>query len=256
MGQDHRRLADVRGGRVEGGVDLAVVVAAARQAADLVVGEVLDHLEQPRVRAEEVLPGVGAALDRVGLELAVRGGVHGVDEQAVDVLGDQVVPLPAPHHLDDVPAGAAERALQLLHDLAVAADRAVQALQVAVHDEDQVVELLARRDADRAERLGLVHLAVAEEAPHPAVAGVLDPTVLQVAVEAGLVDRAERAQAHRHGRELPEVRHQPRVRVARQAGPARLLPEAVELVLAEPALEEGAGVDAGRGVALEEDLVP
>jgi hypothetical protein len=29
----------------------------------------------------------------------------------------------------------------------------------------------------------------------------------------------------------------------------------VELLLGEPALEERAGVDAGRGVALEEDLV-
>ena len=35
----------------------------------------------------------------------------------------------------------------------------------------------------------------------------------------------------------------------------RLLPEVVEVVLGEPALEEGAGVDARRGVALEEDLV-
>jgi hypothetical protein len=35
-----------------------------------------------------------------------------------------------------------------------------------------------------------------------------------------------------------------------------LLAEAVELVLGQPALEqEGAGVDAGGGVALEEDLV-
>ena len=35
----------------------------------------------------------------------------------------------------------------------------------------------------------------------------------------------------------------------------RLAPEVVELVLAEPPLEERAGVDAGRRVALEEDLV-
>ncbi|MPN02087.1 hypothetical protein SDC9_149300 [bioreactor metagenome] len=36
---------------------------------------------------------------------------------------------------------------------------------------------------------------------------------------------------------------------------ALLLPEAVEFVLGQPALQEGAGVDAGRGVTLEEDLV-
>ena len=51
----------------------------------------------------------------------------------------------APDHLDHVPAGAAEIGFQLLDDLAVAAHRAVEALQVAVDDEDQVVEPLARR---------------------------------------------------------------------------------------------------------------
>jgi hypothetical protein len=87
-------------------------------------------------------------------------------EHAVDVAGEQVVPLAAPDDLDDVPAGAPEVRLELLHDLAVAAHRAVEPLQVAVDDEDEVVELLAGGDADGAERLRLVHLAVAEEAPH------------------------------------------------------------------------------------------
>ena len=49
--------------------------------------------------------------------------------------------------LIDVPARAAERRFELLDDLAVAADRTVEALQVAVDDEDQVVELFARGQA-------------------------------------------------------------------------------------------------------------
>jgi hypothetical protein len=56
-------------------------------------------------------------------------------------------------------------AFEFLDDLAVAAHRAVEPLEVAVDDEDQVVELLARRQADGAERLRLVGLAVAEERP-------------------------------------------------------------------------------------------
>ncbi len=255
VGEDDRRLADGLGRALERRVDLAVVVAAARQVAQLVVGQVLDHAQQARVRAEEVLAGVGPGLDRVGLELAVRRRVHRVDEHAVDVAGEQLVPLAAPDDLDDVPAGAAEARLQLLDDLAVAADRPVEALQVAVHDEGEVVELLTGRDADRAERLGLVHLAVAEEAPDARLRRVLDAAVLEVLVEAGLVDRADRAEAHRDGRELPEVGHEPRVRVARQALRARLLAEAVEPLLAHAALEERAGVDAGGGVALEVHLV-
>ncbi len=89
------------------------------------------------------------------------------------------------------------------------------------------------------------------------VGGVLDATVVQVVVEPGLVDGVHRAQAHRHRRELPEVGQQPRVRVGRDAaaGVAVLLPEAVQLVSGQPPSEERPGVDAGGGVALDEDLV-
>ena len=75
------------------------------------------------------------------------------------------IPIAAPDHFDDVPSGAAEDRFQFLDDLAVAAHRAVEALQVAVDDENQVVESLARGQRDGAERFGLVHFAVAEEGP-------------------------------------------------------------------------------------------
>ena len=46
------------------------------------------------------------------------------------------------------------------------------------------------------------------------------------------------------------------MRVGRQAaGPERLAPEVVELLLRQAPLQEGARIDAGRGVALEVDLV-
>ena len=147
------------------GVDLAVVVAAAAELGQVVVGQVLDELAQPRVGPEEVLADVAAAGDAELLELAVERLVHLLDEDAVDVAGQELVPLARPDDLDDVPAGAAEDRLELLDDLAVAADRTVEPLQVAVDDEGQVVEALAGRDVERAERLGLVGLAVAEERP-------------------------------------------------------------------------------------------
>ena len=118
-------------------------MAAAAEPGEVVVREVLDELAQARIRPEEVLADVGAAGDRELLELAVEGVVHLLDEEAVDVAGEELVPLAGPDHLDDVPAGAAERRLQLLDDLAVAPDRAVEALEVAIDDERQVVEALA-----------------------------------------------------------------------------------------------------------------
>ena len=171
------------------------------------------------------------------------------------VAREQRVPAVAPDHLDHVPARAAERALELLDDLAVAAHRAVEALQVAVHHEDQVVELLARGEADRAERLGLVHLAVAHERPDLALVRVDQAAVLEVLHEPRLVDRHDRAEPHRDGRELPEVGHQPRVRIRGEPALADLLAEAVHLLLADPALEERARVDARRAVALDVEQV-
>ncbi len=257
LDEDRRGRAGVLDRGLVRGIHLAVVVPAAAQLGQVVVGQVLDELAQARIRPEEVLADVRPAGDRVLLELAVERVVHLLDEDAVDVTGQQLVPLPGPDDLDDVPAGAAERGFELLDDLAVAAHRAVEALQVAVHDEGQVVEALARSDVERAERLGLIGLAVADERPDARSARVEDAAVLEVAVEPGLVDRADRAEAHGDRRVLPEVRHEPRVRVRAQPGLAgdRLAPEVVELVLAEPPLEERAGVDPGRRVALVEDLV-
>jgi len=40
-------------------------------------------------------------------------------------------------------------------------------LQVAVDDEDEIVEMLAAPHAQGTDGLGLVHLAVADEAPDP-----------------------------------------------------------------------------------------
>ncbi len=62
--EDGGRRADLLGGGLVGGVELAVVVPAAWQRLQLGVGKVLDELAKARVRAEEVLADVGARLGR------------------------------------------------------------------------------------------------------------------------------------------------------------------------------------------------
>ena len=169
--ENHGRRALVLDGRLVGVVDLDRIVAAERSFFELIVREVLDHVEQPRIDAPEVLAHVRAVFDGVALILAVDDLAHALHEQAVAIAARAACPTRGPRcTLIDVPAGAAERGFELLDDLAVAADRAVEPLQVAVDDEDQVVELFARRQRDRAERFGLVGLAVAEERPHLRVA--------------------------------------------------------------------------------------
>ena len=260
LGQDGGGLARVLGGGLVGGVELAVVVAAPGQAAQVLVGQVLDELAQAGVRPEKVLADVSAVLGGQLLELAVDGRVHLVEQDAVHVPGQQFVPAGAPDDLDDVPARPAEDSFELLDDLAVAAHRAVEALEVGVDHEDEVVELFPPGQGQGAQGLGLVALAVAHEAPHPRAAGVDDAPVVQVLVEMGLVDSIEGADAHGHGGELPEVGHQAGVGVGGQAPAAGLLSGqlhavVVELLLAQAALDEGSGIDPGRGMALEEDLV-
>src|ERR687891_39414 len=79
--------------------------------------------------------------------------------------------------------------------------------------------------------------------------------MMQIAIETRLIDRIQRRQAHRHRRELPELRHEPRMRIRRQPFSECLLAEVLELFLREAPLEVGARVDPWGSVTLEEDLI-
>jgi hypothetical protein len=171
------------------GVYLGQVVAAAVQALDLGIAPVGHQGGQLGRALEEVLAVVATVAGRQGLVLAVDHGREGARQGAGGIARKQRVPVAAPQHLDHVPAGTGEQRLELLHDLAVAAHRAVQALQVAVDDEHQVVHTLARGQGEGGDGLGFVHLAVTEKAPDLAHAGMQQAAVFQVLHEARLVDR-------------------------------------------------------------------
>ena len=211
MHQNQRRRAAFLRGLVRG-IDLERVVAATLQRPDFLVGHVGNQRLQFE-RVEEMLADVSAVLGFVRLIVAVVHFHHALAQHAIDVAGEQFVPLAVPHDFDDVPTGAAEFAFQLLHNLAAAAYRAVKALQVTVHYEDQIVQMLARSEGDLPAGFRLVHLAVAEERPDLAP-GVLDEAAaFHITHEARLIERHHRAKPHGNRRELPEMRHQPRVRI-------------------------------------------
>ncbi|BCW48803.1 hypothetical protein StoSoilB13_11450 [Arthrobacter sp. StoSoilB13] len=258
FGQDHGGFALELDRCLVRGVDLAVIVPAAFEAPDLVIGQVSDQVLGLRGLAEEVVPDEPAGLGLVGLVVTIGGFVHDFHQRPVLVRFQQGVPFPAPDDLDHVPARTAEERLQLLHDLPVAADGPVQALEVAVDHEVQVVQVLVRRELEQAAGFGLVHFPVAQERPDLLVGSVLDAAVVQVPVGLGLVDRVHRPDTHRHGREFPEVRHQARVRVRGQgmALTGLLLAEPVQVLLREAAFHERPGVHARGRVSLEEHLVP
>ena len=252
LDQNHRRLALAIDRRFVRRVNLDRVVSAAAEVGDLFVAEVLDHrLEFGGV--EEVLADPLPAFDDVLLVFAVDHFHHPALQGARVVGFDQIVPAAAPDHFDDVPAGAAEEAFELLNDLAVAADRPVEALQIAIDDPGQVVELLPGREGDAAEAFGFVALAIAKVGPNADIVGLRQPAVAQIAVVPGVVDAHDRTEAHADGRILPERGHEPRVRVTAEAA-ARLefLAEVRELRFVQPAFEKRACVRPGAGVPLEE----
>ncbi len=253
------RLAAVRGRRGIRRVDLHEVVAAALQAIDLLIGHALGEALEFVVLAEEVVAVEAAVFRGEGLHLAVDRVRERARECAGCVARKEAIPIAAPDQLDDVPAGAGEQLFELVDDAAVAAHRAVEALQVAVDDPDEVVERFARGQGQCTHRFGLVHLAVAEHAPDLSIAAIEQAAVGEVAHETRVVDRADRPDAHRAGRELPEVGHQGRMRVAAEAAGAfrraEFLSVVRQVVFAQPAFEVGACVHAWRAVRLEEDQI-
>ena len=161
LGQNHGGLAGVLDRRRVGRVNLVRIVSAPVKAPDIGIGHRRDHILQFRIFAEEGLTRVRAALGLEILVFAIDALFHALAQDALAVHRQQRIPVRAPDHFQHVPAGAAEGSFQFLDDLAVAAHRTIEALQVAVDDEDQVVEFFPRGQRDRAQGLRLVGLAIA-----------------------------------------------------------------------------------------------
>ena len=255
VGQDNGRFAFGVLRFFQCSEDFLRIVTTTVQRPDFVVGHVFDQRRGFRVTAEEVLAHVSAVFGFEGLVVAVQGLVHQLNQFTAGVFAQQLVPTAAPDHFQHLPACAGEDAFQFVDDLAVTGDRAVQALQVTVDDEHQVVQLLAGGDGDGAFGFRLIHLAVAQEGVNGLLRGVFQAAVFQVFQELRLIDGADWAQAHGYGRELPEFRHQLRMRIRGQAVAVHFLTEVVHLFFGQAAFKEGARVNARRDVALEVDQV-
>src|SRR5690606_12171616 len=194
---------------------------------------------------------VGTVFGFEGLVVTVNGFVHQLDQLTAGVFTQQLIPTTAPHDFDHVPASTSEDAFQFVDDLTVTGYRTIQTLQVTVDDEAQVVQLLTSSDGDRTFRFWLIHLTVAQEGVNGLLRGIFQTTVFQVLQEFRLIDCTNWAQTHGYGRELPEFRHQFRVRVRRQTFTVNFLTEVIHLLFSQPTFQECTCIDARRDVALE-----
>src|SRR2546423_12033906 len=117
-------------------------MSAKPHARQLLIRQVLNHLEKSWITAKQVLAEVSAAFHEIFLILAVADFAQAPDQQAIAIVLDQRVPVGAPDYLDDVPARSPENGFQFLHDLSIAAHRSIEPLQIAIDHKNQVVELL------------------------------------------------------------------------------------------------------------------
>ncbi len=255
-GKDDGGAAFVFKGGFVGGVNFARIVAAKTQAAKRFIGKRVDEFQKTRIAAKEKLADVRAAGNNEFLVFAVDHFAHALDEKAFGVALDDGIPFRAPEDFDDVPASAAEGGFEFLNNLAIAAHGAIEALKIAVDDEDEVVEFFPGGEGDGAKGFGLIGLAVAKEGPDFGVGNGLEAAIFEIAIEARLIDGHERAESHGDGGEFPEVGHEPGVRVGREAATGLEFTAKIhELFDTEAAFEKGASVNAGSGVALEIDGV-
>src|SRR5579884_256607 len=160
-----------------------------------------------------MLAGVSAAFGFARLILAIDALFHAPEQESRGVAGEKRIPIASPDNLDYVPSCSAEDAFELVDDLAVPAHRAVEPLQVAVHNEDQVIELLACGNRQRTESFDFIGFAIAYERPNLARRFLDQIAMFEISHEARLIDRIDRADAHRDCGELPKIRHQPRMRI-------------------------------------------
>ena len=129
--------------RVIRGVYLYRIVAAATQPVDVFVRQMRYQRLQVRILVEKLFAVEAAVGGGVFLEFAVDGFVQAFENHVFGIAGEQRIPLRTPQQLDHMPAGAGKQTFEFLDQRTIAAYRTVEPLQVAVDDEDQVVEAFA-----------------------------------------------------------------------------------------------------------------
>lgn len=201
-----------------------------------------------------MLAEICAGFSAILLVLAVHDLAHALHEKPIGVFFEQGIPIAAPQNFDDVPSSAAKNRFQLLNNLAVASHRPIESLQIAVDDEDQVVELLARGQSDGAERFRFVGFAIADKGPYFGIRTLFQSAIFEITIKPRLVDGHDGPQSHRDRREFPKTGHEPGVRIrGKAAAEFQFTAEIFELIHGEAAFQEGSRVDSGGSVALKID---
>src|ERR1700730_9973703 len=108
LGENNSRRSRVINCRPVRGMHLDRIMTAEPHAGELLVRQMLHHLQQPGIGAKKVLPKASPTLDKIFLILAVGDLAHPPQEQTIAIGLNELIPIAAPDNLDDVPSGSTE----------------------------------------------------------------------------------------------------------------------------------------------------
>src|SRR5262249_7379469 len=168
------------------------------------------HLQEFRILAEKVLTRIATGLYGILLIVAIDGLFHAFDEQPARVRLEERIPIGAPYYLDDVPARTTEQCLQLLDDLTVAADRAVETLEIAIYYPDQIIQVFSAGQGQCSRGFRLIHLSIADEAPNFGFFAAQKAREGKIGGGGGLKKGTCRGQSQGIGWEMPKNRRERR----------------------------------------------
>ena len=154
--------------------------------------------------------------------------------------------MPAPDNFNHVPARTSENAFQLLNNFAISTNRPIEALQVAINHENQIVETFSSCLSYSPQRFGFIHLSIAKKGPDFAIIVVQQPPIGQVFHKVSLINGLYRPKPHGNRGKLPVIWHQPRMWIRRKSIAFDFIAKVVELCFIQAALDKRPGINAGR----------
>ena len=237
------------------GVNLLRIMSTTVQMPNVFIAHVRNKSCSFRIFAEEIFARVFAAKCLTVLIFTIDGFHHQLTQTSGRITCQKRIPTLTPNGLNDIPLCTAELTFELLDNFAIATHRSIETLQVTVHDEDQVIQTFATRNRNCTQRFRFVRFTVAQEAPNLTVGLRHQATAFQILPVTRLINRADRPQTHRHGWELPEVRHQPWMRIRADALTVDFHTEVIDLLFRQTAFEERARINTRRAVTLNTDQV-
>ena len=111
-----------------------------------------------------------------------------LNQSAIMILLYELVELATPNQLDHIKASTSKCSFILLEHLGISSHWSIQALVVAIHDEDHVVQPLSPSHRNGRDGLRLIHLTISHKGPNSTLRGVGQAPQVQVAKESSLVD--------------------------------------------------------------------